>query len=405
MANTLSNTGIATGQVVQAPHVSQSVRAFTGLDAYDIVISGSLTLTGSLFTTGSAFLKGVALNTTNDPYGVVLIGSNGMLYSGSMASGPQGITGDTGTTGAPGATGTTGIQGATGTTGSQGTVGPIGTQGNVGPQGAIGSQGTTGTQGLTGVQGLTGAQGVEGPQGTQGITGVGTQGTTGPQGTQGITGDAGVFFNPQISSTVRYLAFTNGSGTTIQEINVVSSGNVYSGLTYSRTGTTVTVTSNSHGLINGDYIVVRGGVDNYLYVIISNVSTNQFNYISSTSGTTTGANAAYIPAIITSNVSQGGATISSPSSGDIQILSLTITTGTKTNSIFLLTMPQSITNGSGANTSVTNQIPPQISTWNLSNGVFNGSSTPSSINTSSNFNQYTIGAISTFVNNLIRFNF
>jgi hypothetical protein len=48
MANTLSKTGITTGQTIQPFHVTQSVDAFTGIIAYDITISGSLTLTGSV---------------------------------------------------------------------------------------------------------------------------------------------------------------------------------------------------------------------------------------------------------------------------------------------------------------------------------------------------------------------
>lgn len=52
MAKNLSNTGIVTGQDVEAHHVSQSVDALTGTDAYDITISGSLIVTGSLGVDG-----------------------------------------------------------------------------------------------------------------------------------------------------------------------------------------------------------------------------------------------------------------------------------------------------------------------------------------------------------------
>ena len=44
MANTFSKTGITTGQSVEAWHVTQSIDALTGIKAYDITISGSLTL-------------------------------------------------------------------------------------------------------------------------------------------------------------------------------------------------------------------------------------------------------------------------------------------------------------------------------------------------------------------------
>ena len=54
MAKILSKTGITTGNTVKAFHVTQSVDAFTGIDAYDITISGSLNVTGSI--TASAII-------------------------------------------------------------------------------------------------------------------------------------------------------------------------------------------------------------------------------------------------------------------------------------------------------------------------------------------------------------
>lgn len=58
MAKTLNKTGITTGNTVRAYHVTQSVDAFTGIDAYDITISGSLVVTGSQTTTGDATITG-----------------------------------------------------------------------------------------------------------------------------------------------------------------------------------------------------------------------------------------------------------------------------------------------------------------------------------------------------------
>ena len=56
MACTLSNSGIATGLVIRASHVSQSVDAFTKGNAYDITLSGSLVITGSVaFSSSEAF--------------------------------------------------------------------------------------------------------------------------------------------------------------------------------------------------------------------------------------------------------------------------------------------------------------------------------------------------------------
>jgi len=52
MAKQLSKQDIVTRKVVKPGHVSQSVDAFTGIDAYDITISGSLTITGSVAING-----------------------------------------------------------------------------------------------------------------------------------------------------------------------------------------------------------------------------------------------------------------------------------------------------------------------------------------------------------------
>jgi hypothetical protein len=49
MASILSSTGISSGSIVQVGHITQSIDAFTGTQAYDITLSGSLTITGSVF--------------------------------------------------------------------------------------------------------------------------------------------------------------------------------------------------------------------------------------------------------------------------------------------------------------------------------------------------------------------
>lgn len=48
MAKILDKTGITTGNTVEAYHVTQSIDAFSGLDAYDITLSGSFIMTGSI---------------------------------------------------------------------------------------------------------------------------------------------------------------------------------------------------------------------------------------------------------------------------------------------------------------------------------------------------------------------
>ena len=53
----LSKTGIATGQTIEALQVSQSVDAFTGIQDYQIKTSGSLLITGSTTITGSLLIS------------------------------------------------------------------------------------------------------------------------------------------------------------------------------------------------------------------------------------------------------------------------------------------------------------------------------------------------------------
>ena len=52
MAKTLSSASIATSNTILAWHVTQSIDALTGTDAYDITISGSLQTTGSVGISG-----------------------------------------------------------------------------------------------------------------------------------------------------------------------------------------------------------------------------------------------------------------------------------------------------------------------------------------------------------------
>ena len=65
MSQQFSNTGIQDGLPVEASEISQSVDAFTGAKAYDVIISGSLTVTGSTpsaGTPGSIRLTGSLVN-------------------------------------------------------------------------------------------------------------------------------------------------------------------------------------------------------------------------------------------------------------------------------------------------------------------------------------------------------
>ncbi len=211
-----------------------------------------------------------------------------------------------------------------------------------------------------------------------------------------LTGDITIFNN-----NVRYEAYNS-----TQVVEILSSGTVFSGIDWSRSSTTITITSPSHGLTNGDYVVVRNmGDTDYVYGAISGVTTNTFQITNAVgSGAVSGTTGAYIPAAGVTGASTSAATITAPSAGNIQIQSIKIVTGTKTSSTFALTMPASINNGAGANSSLLNMNPPIVAAHRLDTGGYNGNARIT-LNTASNFNVFNVNNLTNLRNNLIRFTF
>jgi hypothetical protein len=262
----------------------------------------------------------------------------------------QGITGNDGAKGDDGAQGIQGITGA-------GTQGITGAQGITGETGSQGIQGITGagTQGITGAQGITGDKGEVGAQGIQGIEGIGSQGIqgiTGPQGIQGITGTkgetgagtaAGTGFNNEIS----YQAAAGGSD---YEVHLTSTGNLYQGLSWSRSSTTLSITSTAHGLSNGDYVIIRNMSEDYSYLAVSNVSTNAFDVTVADSGGTSGTAGAYIPAVeATVTQTSGDVTaivLTAPTVGNIRVNAIQLYANEQASNM-TIDVPSSLSNGNG----------------------------------------------------------
>jgi hypothetical protein len=66
MAKILTKAGVTTGNTVEAFHVTQSIDAFTGIDAYDISLSGSFNMTGSTNINGDTTITGsLTINQTS----------------------------------------------------------------------------------------------------------------------------------------------------------------------------------------------------------------------------------------------------------------------------------------------------------------------------------------------------
>lgn len=95
MAFTLSKSGITTGNTIQTFHVTQSIDALTGEQAYDIKISGSLELTGSVksqngfignITGTSSYSENATLSNTVKLSNIVTTSSYTVPYISSTAS-------------------------------------------------------------------------------------------------------------------------------------------------------------------------------------------------------------------------------------------------------------------------------------------------------------------------------
>ena len=87
MAKTLSLNGIVTGQVVEAEHVSQSILAFTGLEAYDISVSGSFAVIG---TSSFQAVEGTDFSGSFRGDGSRLTGITSSYITASGVDGPHG---------------------------------------------------------------------------------------------------------------------------------------------------------------------------------------------------------------------------------------------------------------------------------------------------------------------------
>ena len=185
----------------------------------------------------------------------------------------------------------------------------------------------------------------------------------------------------------------------------MSTGTLYAGLSWTRSGTTLTVTSTSHGLSAGDYIVIRNMNTDYTYLEIATTpTTDTFTCTVANSGGTSGSDGAYIPAAKVSSVTQAGCTVAAPATGEIQIISIKVVPGTKTSNTYTLTMPTSLTNGAGANSSLINQNPPIFQAYKLNDGANIGGGSIT-VNTTSNFNQFQAGGLNTLINLLLKFTF
>ena len=154
------------------------------------------------------------------------------------------------------------------------------------------------------------------------------------------------------NTTSRYAAST----TTNQECYILSSSTVWTGLSWSRSTTSLTVTRNNHGHTTGNRVILRDVNEPYLNATITAYDTNTFTVTCNDTGNTSGTACAYSLGF-SITISAGSLSIAAPSGLDgngIQLHSLRFraTTSTSSGGTFLITVPQGVTNGVGGNSSL-----------------------------------------------------
>ena len=172
----------------------------------------------------------------------------------------------------------------------------------------------------------------------------------------------------------------------------MSSGNIESGLSWTRSSTTLTVTSTAHGLTTGDYVVLRGFNVDYVYVSITSTGANTFTCTVTDTGATSGSDGAYVPAFDVSSLSETALTIEAPSAGNCQLLSAQVFINSSDTGTITVTVPSNaLENGAGENNSLDTRNVPQSEFYNVggsqSSKIGSGGI---SFSTSANHNVYTL---------------
>ena len=316
--------------IIEAWHVSQSVDAFTGIKEYDIQLSGSFAMTGSITHDG---LDQVTTETVK--YIVRDEATKRYMLSTSGGVGNDGSSGTSGTSGE----GTSGTSGTTGAAGSSGTSGETGSPGNPG------SSGTSGTTGAAGSSGTSG---------------------TGTSGTSGAGGGASV--SKIYNNVIRY-EYEDGG----YRVQMLSSANIYREISWTRSGTTLTIASTNHGLEDDDYVVIRNMSEDYSYLQITVTTANQFTVQVANSGATSGTAGEYIPAFQVTAIDDNILTIKEPGSASgepsAQLISFSWYLPLSNSEVKVLTLPNdALQNGAGGNSSLDTRVPPDIRAYNVGGG-------------------------------------
>lgn len=225
----------------------------------------------------------------------------------------------------------------------------------------------------------------------------------------GSGGGGGATEELAYNNTVRYY-----TGSASDNYEIVYSGTVKKNLSWSRSGTTLTVTHNSHGLSAGDYVHVRNmGDADYEVHHVATSATNTFTLTVANSGATSGTAGAYVavPRITTLNGVSGTVTFANPSGnnhhGNIQTAKIYFNNVEATT--VNINVPAGIEDGFGTNGASATRFVPLVTWYKVGTNANPVITTATTITYSrtSNHARYTIGggSIDTFASALCMLRF
>ena len=173
----------------------------------------------------------------------------------------------------------------------------------------------------------------------------------------------------------------------------MSSGNIIHGLSWTRSTTTLTVNSVAHGLTTGDWVVLRGFNVDYFYADITSTGANTFTCQVADSGATSGTGGAYVPAMEMVQLNDTIITLAAPSSGNVQMISMTIFLADSQDQPKTLTVPVNAeTNGAGINSALNNLNPASFDAYGVAGSVSSKiNSGTLYFSTTSGFGTYSMG--------------
>jgi hypothetical protein len=150
-------------------------------------------------------------------------------------------------------------------------------------------------------------------------------------------------------------------------------------------------------------VIVRNANQDNFNGTVTVVNSNSFTVTTTDTGTTSGTAAAYSLGFTVGTPTAAALTITAPTGGDVQLLSVLFATGARTGTTLAVTVPQSATNGSGANTTGQNAFYPIFAVRTISTGAIQGAGV--TLATVSNFNVYSFTSMNATNSNLVRLDF